>query len=113
MQIFQGESCCTCFAFSTVNGHWDVWLPWSSCSLTCDFGQSQRRRICKGVACNGRNCEGVSTEIAICYETCCPGNKLFYKYVYYYKALIYKKFSEVVGYTVTVGTSVVQFSNCE
>ena len=29
-----------------VHGSWDVWMPWTQCSVTCNTGVQQRKRIC-------------------------------------------------------------------
>ena len=51
------------------------WSEWSDCSLTCDFGQKTRTRICQ------QNCDGVSiddlSETKSCYEELlCPGEQI-------------------------------------
>ena len=50
-----------------------LWNEWSDCSLTCDFGQKTRTRICQ------QNCDGVSSddlsETKSCNEFICSGEQ--------------------------------------
>ena len=50
-----------------------LWSEWSDCSLTCDFGQKTRTRICQ------QNCDGVSSddlaETKSCNEFICSGEQ--------------------------------------
>ena len=59
------------FKFFSV---FSLWNEWSDCSLTCDFGQKTRTRICQ------QNCDGVSSddlsETKSCNEFMCSGEQI-------------------------------------
>ncbi|KAK3096234.1 hypothetical protein FSP39_024803 [Pinctada imbricata] len=51
-----------------VDGQWDTWTSWSSCSVTCDSGIQNRSRSCTG---GGGNCTGDSEETLVCTLASC------------------------------------------
>merc|ERR1719167_2126166 len=54
------------------NCEWDPWSPWATCSKSCGGGQTQRRRIPRGVAASGGQvCAGRSIEEKKCGEQGC------------------------------------------
>ncbi|KAJ8306418.1 hypothetical protein KUTeg_016963 [Tegillarca granosa] len=59
--------------FCPVDGIWDVWSNWTTCSLTCGNGTHQRNRNCNGPYYGGFNCSGDENEIRYCNTFYCPG----------------------------------------
>ncbi|XP_066915971.1 coadhesin-like [Clytia hemisphaerica] len=59
-----------------VNGSWNQWEAWSSCSVTCGEGNQTRQRFCDNPtpAHGGNNCNGNSEEMKSCREDPCPVN---------------------------------------
>ncbi|XP_060065517.1 hemicentin-1-like [Ylistrum balloti] len=57
-----------------VNGNWSEWLPWSSCSTSCDDGIITRNRTCDNPlpAFGGEVCEGNDTDYEVCILKHCP-----------------------------------------
>ncbi|XP_060065515.1 hemicentin-1-like [Ylistrum balloti] len=57
-----------------VNGNWSEWLPWSSCSTSCDDGIITRNRTCDNPfpAFGGEVCEGNDTDDQECMLKHCP-----------------------------------------
>lgn len=54
---------------------WDMWLPWSPCSVTCgEGGVRKRERKCSNPPQCYSACSGASTEEEICPTHTCPGN---------------------------------------
>ena len=58
--------------FPLVDGSWEGWESWSSCSKTCGGGSSSRRRACYGPFHGGRKCYGDSKEYKDCSTKQCP-----------------------------------------
>nr|XP_057908756.1 adhesion G protein-coupled receptor B1 isoform X3 [Doryrhamphus excisus] len=55
-----------------VDGRWQPWSLWSSCSKTCGGGSQQRNRICYGPFFGGQTCPAEREEIRHCNEKRCP-----------------------------------------
>ncbi|KAM9489429.1 adhesion G protein-coupled receptor B1 isoform 9-T9 [Clarias gariepinus] len=55
-----------------VDGQWQQWSPWSSCTKTCGGGSQQRQRVCYGPFFAGEPCPGDRVEIQRCMEKRCP-----------------------------------------
>ena len=56
-----------------VNCVWDEWGEWSTCSKSCDGGESSRTRAILTPSSNGgRDCTGEGTETKTCNNTACP-----------------------------------------
>ncbi|XP_051791791.1 adhesion G protein-coupled receptor B1 isoform X3 [Erpetoichthys calabaricus] len=55
-----------------VDGKWQLWSSWGSCSKTCDGGQQQRQRVCYGPFFGGEPCPGPRDELRLCNEKRCP-----------------------------------------
>ncbi|KAI8516969.1 hypothetical protein Bbelb_055500 [Branchiostoma belcheri] len=51
-----------------VSGNWSHWTSWSSCDVTCGFGNQSRSRSCDNPPPQhgGVNCTGSSTEVRTC-----------------------------------------------
>jgi len=67
------------FNLVTVDGVWNTWTSWTTCSASCDFGTHSRDRVCDDPAprFGGKDCAGASQEEDICDSgTHCPGNFL-------------------------------------
>ena len=58
-----------------VDGAWNFWSAWSTCSVTCGDGQRRRSRICiKPAPTNGgRGCVGGTSDSIGCFNRQCPG----------------------------------------
>ncbi|XP_058247006.1 adhesion G protein-coupled receptor B1 isoform X10 [Hemibagrus wyckioides] len=55
-----------------VDGQWQQWSTWSSCTKTCGGGSQQRQRVCYGPFFAGEPCPGDRVEIQRCNEKRCP-----------------------------------------
>nr|XP_061804441.1 adhesion G protein-coupled receptor B1 isoform X3 [Nerophis lumbriciformis] len=55
-----------------VDGRWQPWSLWSSCTKTCGGGSQQRSRICYGPFFGGQTCPAEKEEIRHCNEKRCP-----------------------------------------
>uniref|UniRef100_A0A8C7X3Z2 Adhesion G protein-coupled receptor B1a n=1 Tax=Oryzias sinensis TaxID=183150 RepID=A0A8C7X3Z2_9TELE len=55
-----------------VDGKWQPWSLWSSCTKTCGGGRQQRHRICYGPFFGGQPCPGEREEVRPCNEKRCP-----------------------------------------
>ncbi|XP_021375993.1 coadhesin-like [Mizuhopecten yessoensis] len=60
----------------SVDGNWSVWLPWSSCSASCENGTRTRNRTCDNPvpAFGGEECDGIDTDSEVCMLINCPIN---------------------------------------
>ncbi|XP_062508274.1 SCO-spondin-like [Corticium candelabrum] len=57
-----------------VDGGWNLWTLWSSCSTSCSYGTSTRERECNSPSpsCGGSSCSGSLKLTKSCYAGCCP-----------------------------------------
>ncbi|MGH0114422.1 UNVERIFIED_CONTAM: hypothetical protein FKN15_015924 [Acipenser sinensis] len=55
-----------------VDGKWQQWGLWGSCTKTCDGGMQERERICYGPFFGGEQCPGPQEESRLCNEKRCP-----------------------------------------
>ncbi|XP_066538805.1 adhesion G protein-coupled receptor B1 isoform X1 [Hoplias malabaricus] len=55
-----------------VDGRWQQWTSWSSCTKTCGGGSQQRQRVCYGPFFGGESCPGDREEVRRCNEKRCP-----------------------------------------
>ncbi|XP_060537689.1 adhesion G protein-coupled receptor B1-like, partial [Pantherophis guttatus] len=55
-----------------VDGKWQVWGPWGSCTATCGGGTQKRDRVCYGPFFGGEPCQGPKEEFKQCNERRCP-----------------------------------------
>lgn len=62
-----------CF-YPIVDGVWNVWSNWTTCSLTCGNGTQSRNRTCIGPYYGGLNCSGAENDFRDCNTFHCPGN---------------------------------------
>ena len=58
--------------FFVVDGRWQSWTTWASCSKSCGGGVQQRQRMCEGPLFGGEPCPGVTEEKKRCNERRCP-----------------------------------------
>lgn len=74
---------CLCCVFglwpcqSSVDGFWNEWSSWSSCSVSCSNGTMQRTRECNNPSYGGSECRGQYMETVDCFLGECPGMKLY------------------------------------
>lgn len=54
-------------------GGWTLWTSWSSCTLTCGWGNTQRYRDCTNPTPSpyGQPCRGPSVDIESCHTDEC------------------------------------------
>ncbi|KAJ6661531.1 hypothetical protein lerEdw1_014441 [Lerista edwardsae] len=57
-----------------VDGKWQAWGSWGSCTATCGGGTQKRDRVCYGPFFGGKVCQGPKEEYKQCNEKRCPGN---------------------------------------
>ncbi|XP_036394737.1 adhesion G protein-coupled receptor B1 isoform X2 [Megalops cyprinoides] len=55
-----------------VDGKWQAWSMWGSCTKTCGGGSQQRQRVCYGPFFGGEQCPGDREEVRRCNEKRCP-----------------------------------------
>ena len=57
-----------------VDGMWEAWDDWSTCSKTCDGGKSERSRTCTNPEPKppGKYCDGTEMEAVDCQQQTCP-----------------------------------------
>lgn len=58
-----------------VDGSWNEWSAWSTCSASCSNGTMQRTRECNGPSYGGSECHGSWKETANCFLKECPGKQ--------------------------------------
>lgn len=64
----------TCFwLYTSVDGYFENWGAWSTCSQTCNHGVKTRSRVCVPPNHGGQPCSGSRNEIALCIKSHCPG----------------------------------------
>ncbi|XP_031178489.1 adhesion G protein-coupled receptor B1 isoform X8 [Sander lucioperca] len=59
-------------AVCPVDGVWNEWSNWSSCSASCSNGTMQRTRECNGPSYGGSECRGEWLETVDCFLGECP-----------------------------------------
>uniref|UniRef100_G3PME3 Adhesion G protein-coupled receptor B1a n=1 Tax=Gasterosteus aculeatus aculeatus TaxID=481459 RepID=G3PME3_GASAC len=59
-------------AVCPVDGVWNEWSGWSSCSASCSNGTTQRTRECNGPSYGGSECRGEWLETVDCFLGECP-----------------------------------------
>ncbi|XP_033830993.1 adhesion G protein-coupled receptor B1-like [Periophthalmus magnuspinnatus] len=59
-------------AVCPVDGHWNEWTAWSTCSASCSNGTRQRTRECNGPSYGGSECHGSWKETDNCFLKECP-----------------------------------------
>lgn len=59
--------------FYLVDGVWEGWTEWNTCSATCGLGQQQRYRVCMypDSNCEGDACSGDDTQTRDCLVESC------------------------------------------
>ncbi|XP_038935460.1 adhesion G protein-coupled receptor B1 isoform X2 [Rattus norvegicus] len=55
-----------------VDGKWQAWASWGSCSVTCGGGSQRRERVCSGPFFGGAACQGPQDEYRQCGAQRCP-----------------------------------------
>ncbi|XP_045142807.1 adhesion G protein-coupled receptor B1 [Echinops telfairi] len=55
-----------------VDGKWQAWASWGSCSTTCGGGTQRRERSCSGPFFGGAACQGPQEESRHCSARGCP-----------------------------------------
>ncbi|XP_063119929.1 adhesion G protein-coupled receptor B1 isoform X4 [Rattus norvegicus] len=55
-----------------VDGNWNEWSSWSTCSASCSQGRQQRTRECNGPSYGGAECQGHWVETRDCFLQQCP-----------------------------------------
>uniref|UniRef100_A0A452F6Z5 Adhesion G protein-coupled receptor B1 n=1 Tax=Capra hircus TaxID=9925 RepID=A0A452F6Z5_CAPHI len=61
-----------CGPESLVDGKWQAWASWGSCSVTCGGGTQRRERACLGPFFGGAACQGPQDEYRQCGAQRCP-----------------------------------------
>uniref|UniRef100_A0A8D3AMU4 Adhesion G protein-coupled receptor B1a n=1 Tax=Scophthalmus maximus TaxID=52904 RepID=A0A8D3AMU4_SCOMX len=59
-------------AVCPVDGLWNEWSSWSTCSASCSNGTMQRTRECNGPSYGGSECRGEWLETVDCFLRECP-----------------------------------------
>ncbi|MEJ1271647.1 adhesion G protein-coupled receptor B1 [Cricetulus griseus] len=59
-------------ALCPVDGKWQAWASWGSCSVTCGGGSQRRERVCSGPFFGGAACQGPQDEYRQCGAQRCP-----------------------------------------
>ncbi|KAM4629943.1 adhesion G protein-coupled receptor B1-like [Polymixia lowei] len=59
-------------AVCPVDGSWNEWSGWTTCSASCSNGTTQRTRECNGPSYGGSECHGNWKETANCFLKECP-----------------------------------------
>ncbi|RMC14727.1 hypothetical protein DUI87_06900 [Hirundo rustica rustica] len=55
-----------------VDGKWQAWGVWGSCTATCGGGTQRRDRVCYGPFFGGETCQGPKEEYKQCNDRRCP-----------------------------------------
>lgn len=55
-----------------INGKWNDWGAWTTCSKPCGTGERSRERTCDGPYNGGDDCDGNPTQYEDCNTTPCP-----------------------------------------
>ncbi|KAM8967734.1 adhesion G protein-coupled receptor B1 isoform 2-T2 [Pelodytes ibericus] len=59
-------------ALCPVDGNWNDWSSWSTCSASCSNGTQKRTRECNGPSYGGSECYGQWSDTRECFLTQCP-----------------------------------------
>uniref|UniRef100_A0A8C5Q5I0 Adhesion G protein-coupled receptor B1 n=1 Tax=Leptobrachium leishanense TaxID=445787 RepID=A0A8C5Q5I0_9ANUR len=59
-------------ALCPVDGNWNEWSSWSTCSASCSNGTQKRTRECNGPSYGGSECAGQWSDTRECFLTQCP-----------------------------------------
>ncbi|TSK16113.1 Brain-specific angiogenesis inhibitor 1 [Bagarius yarrelli] len=59
-------------AVCPVDGVWNEWSSWSTCSVSCSNGTMQRTRECNGPSYGGSECQGEWLQMRDCFLRECP-----------------------------------------
>lgn len=65
---------CVAVACLSVDGVWEAWTTWTSCSRPCGTGEQVRSRNCVGPFYNGSDCLGDWNQTKTCNTHSCAGN---------------------------------------
>ncbi|XP_063443799.1 SCO-spondin-like isoform X2 [Mytilus trossulus] len=67
---------CTSSSYCPINGGWNNWGSWGSCSVTCASGTQTKTRACNNpsAAHGGADCSGGTTTTKACTLSACPIN---------------------------------------
>ncbi|GFN97244.1 sco-spondin-like, partial [Plakobranchus ocellatus] len=65
------------FVCATVDGEWQLWSDWSSCTVTCGGGNQSRTRKCQGPFHGGQLCVGAAEDFEDCCADNCPKDGYF------------------------------------
>lgn len=65
---------CVAVACLSVDGVWEAWATWTSCSRPCGTGEQVRSRNCAGPFYNGSDCLGDWNQTKTCNTHSCAGN---------------------------------------
>ncbi|XP_071130861.1 uncharacterized protein [Mytilus edulis] len=67
---------CTSSTYCPINGGWNNWGSWGSCSVTCASGTQTKSRACNNpsAAHGGADCSGGTTASQACTLSACPIN---------------------------------------
>ncbi|XP_065187399.1 SCO-spondin-like isoform X2 [Sycon ciliatum] len=70
---------CTVVEHCPVDGRFGDWTAWEACSVSCEQGQTHRRRECNAPrpSHGGLSCSGASTQTRTCYQGYCPIDGVF------------------------------------
>lgn len=64
---------CFSLLLPPVDGKWQAWGVWGSCTTTCGGGTQRRDRVCYGPFFGGETCQGPKEEYKQCNDRKCPG----------------------------------------
>lgn len=71
--IWDMTVCFSSLFLSPVDGKWQAWGVWGSCTTTCGGGTQRRDRMCYGPFFGGETCQGPKEEYKQCNDRKCPG----------------------------------------
>lgn len=71
--------CNVCILNFIVNGGWNNWAAWGTCTVTCGGGSQSRDRSCTNPApaYGGLQCSGSTTSTQACNTHNCPSKIVF------------------------------------
>lgn len=71
--VWDVTGCFSPLFLSPVDGKWQAWGVWGSCTTTCGGGTQRRDRVCYGPFFGGETCQGPKEEYKQCNDRKCPG----------------------------------------